>query len=190
MTHSTLAMTMKQNAEGGKYGSIFGSIPTPLRWIERLNFYTPAVGFFTELLLLRIHIDSAELIHPDCQRKGDGVLKRSSSFFFRPLLFSSTMGDTGGDICAILFCGLCCTAGSSALNTWSIQNNWGADGCCAGNGQAGCCGSCCDKCFNEDNFDEQTKKMDQQMQGAQQMVVPPASEPTVSIPETSKDAEA
>ncbi|KAK0484536.1 hypothetical protein IW261DRAFT_1457254 [Armillaria novae-zelandiae] len=99
------------------------------------------------------------------------------------------MGDNAGDICAVLFCGLCCTTGSSALNTWSIQNNWGADGCCAGNGQAGCCRPCCDKCFNEDDFDDQTKT-DQQMQSVQQMSVPAASEPTGSTLETSKDAEA
>lgn len=146
--------------------------------------------FFIELLLLHTHIDPANLIYSGCQRKEDGIIKRSSSFFFWPFLFSFTMGDTGGDICAILFCGLCCTGGSSALTTWSNQNNWGADGCCAGNGQAGCCGSCCDKCFNEDDFDEQTKKTDQQMQGAQQMSVPAASEPTVPTIETSKDAEA
>ncbi len=105
------------------------------------------------------------------------------------------------------------TAGSSALSTWSIQSaccsqapvshrpklvvvtdNWGANGCCSGNGQAGCCGSCCDKCFNEDDFDEQTKKdaktTDQQMQGAQPMSVPAASEPTVATPDPSKEAEA
>ncbi|KAK0219689.1 hypothetical protein EDD85DRAFT_336952 [Armillaria nabsnona] len=104
------------------------------------------------------------------------------------------MGDNAGDLCAILCCGLCCTTGSSALSTWSIQNNWGADGCCSGNGQAGCCGSCCDKCFNDDDFDEQTKKdvktTGQQMQGAQQMSVPAASEPTVATPDPSKEVEA
>ncbi|SJL10630.1 uncharacterized protein ARMOST_14021 [Armillaria ostoyae] len=49
-------------------------------------------------------------------------------------------------------------------------------------------------CFDDDDFDEQTKKdaktTDQQMQGAQKMSVPAASEPTVSTPDTSKEAEA
>ncbi|KAG7445198.1 uncharacterized protein BT62DRAFT_920483 [Guyanagaster necrorhizus] len=107
------------------------------------------------------------------------------------------MGDNGGDICALLCCGLCCTAGGTALSSWSIQKTWGANGCCCcctGNGQAGCCGSCCDKCFNEDDFDEQTKKdsTNQQMQPAQQMYVPDASasEPPASIPGANKDTEA
>jgi len=36
---------------------------------------------------------------------------------------------------------------------------YGADGCCGSrNSNAGCCGSCCGKSFDEDIFDEQVKK--------------------------------
>ncbi|KAK0205494.1 hypothetical protein DFS33DRAFT_773642 [Desarmillaria ectypa] len=126
-----------------------------------------------------------------------GVVLHSAVLPFPPtFIFSlefATMGDIIGDICAILCCGLCCTVGSSALNTWSIQNNWGANGCCCGNGQAGCCGSCCDKCFNEDDFDNRAKKdaetTNQQMQPAQQMSVPATCEPAASIPGASKEAQ-
>ncbi|KAF8128705.1 hypothetical protein EV363DRAFT_1221404 [Boletus edulis] len=50
-------------------------------------------------------------------------------------------------------CGLCVY---SALEAWCILHPFGAR--CCGSGPRGCCGSCCDNSFNEDNFDEQLKK--------------------------------
>lgn len=35
---------------------------------------------------------------------------------------------------------------------------FGANGCCNSNSTAGCCGSCCNKSFDEDRFDEQMKE--------------------------------
>ncbi|KAG8216042.1 hypothetical protein J3R82DRAFT_8039 [Butyriboletus roseoflavus] len=51
-------------------------------------------------------------------------------------------------------CGLCAY---SALANWCIIHPFGADVRCGG-GPRGCCGSCCDSSFNEDNFDERMKK--------------------------------
>ncbi|SJL10524.1 uncharacterized protein ARMOST_13911 [Armillaria ostoyae] len=51
--------------------------------------------------------------------------------------------DGGGDICASICCGACYSYGSGS-----------------GTSTSGCCGSCCDKSFNEDSFDEQVKRGD------------------------------
>jgi len=64
------------------------------------------------------------------------------------------MADSGGaDVGGI--CGLIIF---SALNPWCNTHAFGANGCCNSNSTAGCCGSCCNKSFDEDRFDEQMEE--------------------------------
>ncbi|KAK0205406.1 hypothetical protein DFS33DRAFT_1383315 [Desarmillaria ectypa] len=90
------------------------------------------------------------------------------------------MADGGGDICASICCGLCCVACSSALSNWCMLKSYGSG---SGTSTSGCCGSCCDKSFNEDSFDEQVRRdmeatrdpnaptRPEQMQPAQKMTI-------------------
>jgi len=64
------------------------------------------------------------------------------------------MADSGGDSVG----GICGIVIFSALNTWCNTHAFGANGCGNSNSTAGCCGSCFDKSFNEDRFDEQVKE--------------------------------
>ncbi|KAM5533008.1 hypothetical protein V8D89_013350, partial [Ganoderma adspersum] len=46
-------------------------------------------------------------------------------------------------------CGVCCVACTGALESWCFTKSYGSGG---SGRQAGCCGSCCNKSFDEDEF--------------------------------------
>ncbi|EEB95972.1 hypothetical protein MPER_04975 [Moniliophthora perniciosa FA553] len=69
------------------------------------------------------------------------------------------MADTAGGDCAALCCGACCLGIFSALAQWcNTPEPYGIRGCGCCDNPKGCCGSCCDRSFNDDNFDEEVKK--------------------------------
>ncbi|KAJ7481537.1 hypothetical protein FB451DRAFT_1394185 [Mycena latifolia] len=55
-------------------------------------------------------------------------------------------GEEAGAAC----CGICCLCGFSAISSWCDQTAYGGRG---GRRINGCCGSCCNKSFNEDSMD-------------------------------------
>ncbi|SJL10515.1 uncharacterized protein ARMOST_13901 [Armillaria ostoyae] len=80
-------------------------------------------------------------------------------------------------------------AGSSALSNWCMLNSYGSD---SGTSTSGCCGSCCDKSFNEDSFDEQVRSdleatRDPNAPRPEQMQ--PAEKMTITSPKEAADKE-
>ncbi|KAJ7130228.1 hypothetical protein C8R44DRAFT_731783 [Mycena epipterygia] len=58
------------------------------------------------------------------------------------------------DDAAAACCGLCCFCGFGALESWCDLNAYGGRG---GRHITGCCGSCCNRSFNEDSMDRWDK---------------------------------
>ncbi|KAJ6588377.1 hypothetical protein B0H19DRAFT_1248047 [Mycena capillaripes] len=84
-----------------------------------------------------------------------------------------------GEDAAAACCGLCCLCGTGALGTWCNMNAFGG----RGGRSVGCCGSCCNKSFNEDSMDKWEKdranlREKSQPAPTEPMTIPSSTEPS------------
>ncbi|TDL19504.1 hypothetical protein BD410DRAFT_792123 [Rickenella mellea] len=61
---------------------------------------------------------------------------------------------SSGDSCLAVCLAACCTACTASLESWCQFKSFGCE-CC---GSGGCCGSCFNKSFGEDAFEEAERK--------------------------------
>ncbi|KAJ7253062.1 hypothetical protein B0H12DRAFT_602972 [Mycena haematopus] len=61
---------------------------------------------------------------------------------------------SGADEAGAVCCGICLLCGFGALSNWCNTGSCGGRG---GRHIAGCCGSCCDRSFNDDSMDRWDK---------------------------------
>ncbi|KAJ7735920.1 hypothetical protein B0H16DRAFT_1574735 [Mycena metata] len=91
---------------------------------------------------------------------------------------ASTDAEAGAGCCGIIL--------FSALEPWCNTKTYGASD---GNRLAGCCGSCCNKSFNEDSTDTWAKPSSQpettQPQPSKTMSIPAPSQTADPIPPTA-----
>ncbi|KAF9450025.1 hypothetical protein P691DRAFT_811266 [Macrolepiota fuliginosa MF-IS2] len=90
--------------------------------------------------------------------------------------------------CCSGFCGICCVAISSTISQWSSTSRAGSTGlCCCGSRYAGCCGSCCNDRFNEDNFEDQVRNDMAKTRDPNVPVEQPKASPEMAIPSPNSE---